>query len=153
VRNDLCARGAGRAGYRGFERGRYRVDAENGRRRGRSEYAALLSANGQQFQQLSAEAAAFHDKFVQNLIASANKYATAEANAAQSLSGSALGPALSSMLGGGAAVKALTCTDGRIHSANSRQWGVSERPDQRCRGGVGGPVTRTTATLITGTTG
>jgi PE family len=79
-----------------------------------TQIAALFSANGQQFQQLSAEATAFHDKFVQNLLASANTYAAAEANVAQTLSGSGAGapPALGSLFGGGAAVKALTAPTG-----------------------------------------
>ena len=41
--------------------------------------AALFSAHGQGFQALSAQAAAFHDQFVQALTASAGSYASAEA--------------------------------------------------------------------------
>ncbi len=41
--------------------------------------AALFSAHGQGFQELSAQAAAFHDQFVQALNASAHSYASAEA--------------------------------------------------------------------------
>ena len=46
-----------------------------------AQIAALFSAHGQGFQRLSAQAAAFHEQFVQALTASANAYATAEANA------------------------------------------------------------------------
>ena len=41
--------------------------------------AALFSAHGQGFQALGAQAAAFHDQFVQALNASAGSYASAEA--------------------------------------------------------------------------
>jgi hypothetical protein len=50
-----------------------------------TEIAALFSAHGQGFQRLSAQAAAFHERFVQALTGSASTYATAEANAAQTL--------------------------------------------------------------------
>src|SRR5580693_8069541 len=41
--------------------------------------AALFSAHGQGFQALGAQAAAFHDQFVQKLTAGAGSYASAEA--------------------------------------------------------------------------
>ncbi|MGB9306340.1 MAG: PE family protein [Mycobacterium sp.] len=41
--------------------------------------AAVFSAHGQGFQALSAQAAAFHDQFVQALTASAGSYVSAEA--------------------------------------------------------------------------
>ena len=41
--------------------------------------AALFSAHGQGFQALGAQAAAFHDQFVQTLTAGAGSYASAEA--------------------------------------------------------------------------
>ena len=50
-----------------------------------TQIATLFSAHGQGFQRLSAQAAAFHEQFVQALTASANTYATAEANAVQTL--------------------------------------------------------------------
>jgi PE family len=50
-----------------------------------TQIATLFSAHAQGFQRLSARAAAFHEQFVQALSASANTYATAEVNAAQTL--------------------------------------------------------------------
>jgi hypothetical protein len=50
-----------------------------------TEIATLFHAHAQGFQRLSAQAAAFHDQFVQALNASANTYATAEGNAVQTL--------------------------------------------------------------------
>src|SRR5271166_5309808 len=50
-----------------------------------TQLATLLSAHGQLYQRLSAQAAAFHEQFVKVMTASANRYATAEANAAQTL--------------------------------------------------------------------
>jgi hypothetical protein len=50
-----------------------------------TQIAKLFSAHAKGFQRLSAQAAAFHDQFVQALNASANTYTTAEANAAQTL--------------------------------------------------------------------
>ena len=50
-----------------------------------TQIAKLFSAHAKGFQQLSAQAAAFHEQFVQALTASANTYVTAEANAAQTL--------------------------------------------------------------------
>src|ERR1700751_1332719 len=46
---------------------------------GSAAIAALFSAHGQGFQALSAQAAAFHDQFVQALTAGAGSYASAEA--------------------------------------------------------------------------
>lgn len=58
-----------------------------------TQVAELFSAHGLQFQQLTAQASAYHEQFVQALTASAKAYVAAEANAAQTLSGSALGTA------------------------------------------------------------
>lgn len=55
-----------------------------------TQIAAAFSAHGQEFQQVSAQAAAFHDQFVQTLTASGNAYTAAEANAAQALAGSSV---------------------------------------------------------------
>src|SRR5277367_5307211 len=44
-----------------------------------AEIAALFSAHGQGYQALSAQAAAFHERFVQALTGAAGAYATAEA--------------------------------------------------------------------------
>jgi hypothetical protein len=54
-----------------------------------TQVAALFSAHGLEFQQLSAQAAAFHDQFVQNLTGSANAYTAAEATTTQTLGGAA----------------------------------------------------------------
>lgn len=56
-----------------------------------TQIAALFSAHGLEFQQLSAQAAAFHEHFVQTLTASANAYTAAETSATQTLSSSAAG--------------------------------------------------------------
>jgi hypothetical protein len=58
-----------------------------------TQIAALFSTHGQGFQRLSAQAAAFHGQFVQALTASANMYAAAEANAAQTLRNAVNAPA------------------------------------------------------------
>ena len=51
-----------------------------------AQIAALFGAHGRSFQALSAQAAAFHDQFVQALTAGAGSYASAEAaNAAQTV--------------------------------------------------------------------
>ncbi len=50
-----------------------------------TQIATLFSEHGQLFQQLSKQAAGFHDQFVQALSAGANKYVAAEASAAQNL--------------------------------------------------------------------
>jgi PE family len=71
-----------------------------------AEIAALFSAHGQGYQRLSAQAAAFHERFVQSLTASANTYAAAEANAAQALLNAVNAPARAvlghPLIGGGA---------------------------------------------------
>jgi hypothetical protein len=54
-----------------------------------TQIAAMFSAHGLEFQQLSAQAAAFHEQFVQTLAASANAYSAAESSATQTLFSSA----------------------------------------------------------------
>jgi triacylglycerol lipase len=56
--------------------------------------AALFSSHGQQFQALSARAAAFHTQFVRALNASADSYASAEAQAANALANIFAAPAI-----------------------------------------------------------
>jgi hypothetical protein len=56
-----------------------------------TQIAAMFSAHGLEFQQLSAQAAAFHEQFVQTLTASANAYTAAETSATQTLSSSVAG--------------------------------------------------------------
>jgi hypothetical protein len=58
-----------------------------------AEIARLFSAHAQGFQRLSTQVAAFHEQFVQNLTASTNAYATAEATAVQTLLTAVHGPA------------------------------------------------------------
>lgn len=58
-----------------------------------NEIASLFSAHGRGFQRLSARVAAFHEQFVQSLRASANAFATAEADVAQTLRNSLSAPA------------------------------------------------------------
>ncbi|MCV7075512.1 PE family protein [Mycobacterium szulgai] len=48
-----------------------------------TQVAALLSAHGQGYQQISAKLATFHDQFVAALNAGANSYASAEAGAGE----------------------------------------------------------------------
>ncbi len=81
-----------------------------------TQLATLLSAHGQLYQRLSAQAAAFHEQFVKVMTASANRYATAEANAAQTLVTRVNAPA-EAMLGhpltaGGASTSAGSVTAG-----------------------------------------
>src|ERR1700758_2651682 len=58
-----------------------------------TQVAALLSEHGLGYQQVSAQMAAFHERFVQTLSAGASKYAQAEANAAQTLTHAVQAPA------------------------------------------------------------
>jgi hypothetical protein len=50
-----------------------------------AQIATLFSAHGQGYQRLSAQAAAFHEQFVQALAAGGNQYAATEAGAARTL--------------------------------------------------------------------
>jgi hypothetical protein len=58
-----------------------------------TEIASLFSVHGQGFQRLSTQVAALHEQFVQHMSASANAYATAEANVAQTLQNAVNAPA------------------------------------------------------------
>jgi PE family len=58
-----------------------------------AQVAALLSEHGLGYQQVSAQMAAFHERFVQTLRAGASNYAAAEANAAQTLTHAVNAPA------------------------------------------------------------
>ena len=81
-----------------------------------TQLATLLSAHGQLYQRLSAQAAAFHEQFVKVMTASANRYATAEANAAQTLLTRVNAPAEAMLghplTGGGASTSAGSVTAG-----------------------------------------
>lgn len=66
-----------------------------------AQIAALFSSHGVGYQQLSAQAEAFHDLFVQNLTAGASTYAAAEANVVQTLAAAV--PALGLNVSGGLA--------------------------------------------------
>jgi PE family len=71
-----------------------------------TQVAALFSGHARAYQQLGAEASAFHQQFLQVLNASAAGYATAESNAAQALLGAVRAPAealLAPIAGSGAA--------------------------------------------------
>ncbi|MBW0013551.1 PE family protein, partial [Mycobacterium sp.] len=57
-----------------------------------TQIAALFSTHAAGYQKLSAQAAAFHQQFVQNLSAGAGTYAAAEANAVQTLAAEAPSP-------------------------------------------------------------
>jgi hypothetical protein len=80
-----------------------------------AQVAALLSEHGLGYQQVSAQMAAFHERFVQTLTAGASTYAEAEANAAQTLAHAVNAPAaavraqppLGSGIGSGAAGGAM----------------------------------------------
>ena len=65
-----------------------------------TQIAALFSAHGLEFQQLSAQATAFHEQFVQALTASANAYTAAEASSTQTLSSSVAGASTSAAAAG-----------------------------------------------------
>ncbi|WP_204080390.1 PE family protein [Mycobacterium riyadhense] len=58
-----------------------------------TQVAALLSAHGQGYQQISAQLSAFHDQFVAALDAGANSYASAESGAANTLASAMKSPA------------------------------------------------------------
>lgn len=58
-----------------------------------TQVAALLSAHGQGYQQISAQVSEFHDRMVAALSSGANAYASAEASAANALAGAAKSPA------------------------------------------------------------
>ena len=76
-----------------------------------TQIAALFSTHGLEFQQLSAQAAAFHEQFVQNLTASANAYNAAEASTTQTL-GSMFSNAGLAPAGGPAAMASAAATPG-----------------------------------------
>jgi hypothetical protein len=88
-----------------------------------AEIARLFSAHAQGYQQLSAQVAAFHERFVQSLIASANTYAASEANAVQTLLNAVNAPAQAMLghppIGGGAgnAGGVVSNAVGRVESA------------------------------------
>ena len=94
VRDVVCDRSAGDGGHGGTGSGQHRVDDQRGQRgvggpttgvlaaagdEVSSAIAAAFSAYGQGFQALGAQAAAFHDQFVQALTAGAGSYVSAEA--------------------------------------------------------------------------
>jgi hypothetical protein len=85
-----------------------------------AQVAAFFSEHGLDYQQLSAQVSAFHERFVQALSAGANTYAAAEANAAQTLAGAVNAPA-AAMLGnpvlGGGAAGAVSGAVNRIQGA------------------------------------
>jgi hypothetical protein len=91
-----------------------------------AQVAALLSEHGLGYQQVSAQMAAFHERFVQTLTAGAGAFAQTEANAAQSLAhavsapGAALPgvPSAASGIGAGASTAA-----GAVSNAVSRIGG------------------------------
>ncbi|OPE47076.1 hypothetical protein BV508_23420, partial [Mycobacterium intermedium] len=85
--------------------------------------AALISAHGQGYQALSAQVAAFHDRFVQTLTAGAGSYGAAEAAAAT--------PLQSLLDGINAPIQALT---GRPLIGN----GANGAPLSGANGGAGG---------------
>jgi hypothetical protein len=81
-----------------------------------TQLATLFSAHGQIYQRLSAQAASFHQQFVKVLTASANTYATAEANAVQTLVTRVNAPAEAilghQLIGGGANASVGSMTPG-----------------------------------------
>ncbi|ORW34555.1 PE family protein [Mycobacterium palustre] len=85
-----------------------------------AQVAAFLSQHGLDYQRLSAQVSAFHERFVQALTAGAGAYAAAEANAARTLADAVDAPAAATLgnpaLGGGAA-GAVSGAVNRIESA------------------------------------
>jgi hypothetical protein len=81
-----------------------------------TQLATMFSAHGQVYQRLSAQAASFHQQFVKVLTASANTYATAEANAVQTLVTRVNAPAEAMLghplIGGGANASVGSMTPG-----------------------------------------
>lgn len=101
-------RGTGDGVRRGNGLGRYWFDDNLGQQRGgrrdngvmpaaldevSAGIAALFGAHGQAYQALSAQAAQFHQQFVQAMSAGASAYASAEANVVQTLAGEVAAPA------------------------------------------------------------
>lgn len=82
-----------------------------------TQIAALFSAHGLEFQQVSAQAAAFHEQFVQTLTAGANAYTAAETSTTQTLSSSGAGA--STALGSIFSNAALAPTGGPAAMANA----------------------------------
>ena len=100
VSDVVCDRGAGIGGGGGFGCGGHRLVVERGQRDGggptttvvaaaedevSAAIASLFSGHAQEYQALSAQAAAFHSQFVQTLNAAAGAYAAAEATNASPL--------------------------------------------------------------------
>jgi PE family len=76
-----------------------------------AQIAALFSAHGLEFQQLSAQAAAFHEQFVQTLTASLTAYTAAETSTTQAL-GSMSPNAVLAPTGGSAAMTNAAAASG-----------------------------------------
>jgi hypothetical protein len=95
-----------------------------------AQVAALLSEHGLGYQQVSAQMAAFHERFVQTLSAGASRYVEAEASAAQTLTHAVNAPAtavpgqppLGSGIGSG--VAGGTAAGGIVSNALSRIEGA-----------------------------
>ncbi|OBG27878.1 PE family protein [Mycobacterium sp. 852002-51057_SCH5723018] len=87
-----------------------------------AQVAAFFSEHGLDYQQLSAQVSAFHERFVQALSAGAGTYAAAEADAAQTLTSAVNAPAAAvlgnpALGGGGGAAGAVSGAVNRIESA------------------------------------
>jgi hypothetical protein len=96
-----------------------------------TQIAALFSEHGLTYQQLSAQASAFHAQFVRVLTQSAQTYAAAEANAAQTLS--------SSIAGAGKAFRgALSTAANHIGSVALGNGGLLGSGTTAARGSTGG---------------
>lgn len=94
-----------------------------------TQVAALLSAHGQGYQQISAKLSTFHEQFVAALNAGANSYASAEAGAANALASAAKSPA-AALLGQplaavNSAVAGASTAAARVQSAVSAAIGPS----------------------------
>jgi PE family len=87
-----------------------------------TQIAALFSQHANGYQQLSAEVAAFHEKFVQALSGGANTYAAAESSAAGTLMNALNAPARA-LLGGAAAPAAGASVPGALSTVANRVLG------------------------------
>ena len=98
-----------------------------------AQVAALLSEHGLGYQQVSAQMAAFHERFVQTLTAGASTYAQAESNAAQTLTHAVNAP--------GAALPGQPSAPNGIGSgaAGGTAAGVVSNAVSRIEGAVLGP--------------
>lgn len=105
-----------------------------------TQIASMFSAHAAGYQQLSAQAAAFHEQFVQALTAGAGTYASAEANIVQTLAGAAQPSVSTSAAGWPGSRPARGSTDSALHSTPHcpAGWAVASGLGGALTGGLSG---------------